>query len=117
MKDLLTGEEFEPMRIDQKFANAANRIKYYNLKAKKERIELSKLDKPLKINKRIIDELLGGKKEAEFNQQFLLGKGFDFRAYNRVQEHNNQNHFCIYQYIIVNDNKTGTTKFITDERY
>lgn len=117
MKDLLTGEEFEPKRIDQKFATADNRIKYYNLKARNERIELSKIDKPLKINKRIIDELLSGRKEAEFNQQFLLGKGFDFRAYNRIQEHKGQDYFCVYQYIIINDNKKGTTKFIKDERY
>lgn len=117
MKDLLTGEEFEPKRIDQKFANPANRIKYYNLKAKNERIEFSKLDKPLKINKKIIDELLAGKKEAELNHQFLLGKGFDFRAYNRIQTYNDQNCFCVYQYIIINDNQKCTTKFIIDERY
>lgn len=35
-KDLLTGEEFIPLRRGQKFANTQNRIRYYNFKASEE---------------------------------------------------------------------------------
>ncbi len=35
-KDLLTGEQFSPKRITQKFASAENRIIYYNNKANQE---------------------------------------------------------------------------------
>lgn len=117
MKDLLTGEEFEPKRVTQKFATPGNRIKYYNEKAKEERHELAKLDKLLKQNKKIIEELLSGKKEVECNQQFLLGKGFSFKVHNRVQDFKGERYFCVYQYIILNNSKTQMTKFILDDRY
>lgn len=117
MKDLLTGEEFEPKRTNQRFATSGNRIKYNNLKAKDERYELAKIDKPLRQNKKIIEELLLGKSQGEFNQQFLDGKGFDFNVYNRIQSHNEVKYFCVYQYIIIHDSKKQTTKFIVDDRY
>ena len=117
MKDLLTGEEFEPKRITQKFENSDNRIKYHNDKAKIERQENARLDKPLRNNKKIIEELLKGNTAAEFHQQFLLGKGFDFKISNRVQTIENHQYFCVYQYIIIHNSEKQTTKFLLDDRY
>ena len=117
MKDLLTGEDFEPKRSNQKFACRENRVKYHNLKAGTERHATAKLDRPLKINKRILDELLSDRTEATLSQDYLLGKGFDFHVSNRIQTYQGQNHFCVYQYIIINDNDKKTTKIVKDAGY
>ena len=117
MKDLLTGEELIPKKSSQKFATPANRIKYNNWKASLERQQNAKLDKPLRLNKRILDELLFEKDEAQFSQDFLLGKGFNYAVSNRIQKYEGINYYCIYEYIIINDNKVKTTKIIRDDRY
>ena len=117
MKDLLTGEDFTPKKSSQKFATPANRIRYNNLKASRERKANSKLDKPLRLNKRILDELLTEKSEATYSQDYLLGKGFNYAVSNRIQGHDGRNHYCVYEYIIINDNQSNTTKIIRDDRY
>jgi len=115
MIDLLTGEEFEPKRSWQKFATSENRIKYNNQCAKKIRKEKSILDKPLYQNYKILCELMKGKREAIFHQQFLLGKGFNFSTHNRIQEYDSKNYYCVYQYIMIHEKEN--TKFIYDDRY
>jgi hypothetical protein len=114
-KDLLTGEEFEPKKISQKFVNAKNRITYHNKKSNELRKKNAKLDKPLHINLKVLNELMDGKKEETFHDQFLLGKGFDFKVFNRLVTHKDKTYFCIYQYIKIHDNQH--TKFIRDDRY
>lgn len=115
MKDLLTGEEFEPKKNSQKFANAANRIKYNNKLANELRKSKAFIDKPLNKNLKILNELLSGKKEAIFHEQYLLGKGFDYRFTNRVDIYEGIRYNCVYQYFIIH-NKPNT-KIIRDDRY
>lgn len=115
MKDLLTGEEFQPKKISQKFKNAQNRIAYHNKIANEQRKKNAKLDKPLHKNLKILNELMVGKNEATFHDQFLLGKGFDFSVHNRMALYNNANYFCVYQYIKTHNN--NYTKIIRDDRY
>lgn len=115
MKDLLTGEEFEPKKSSQKFANAANRIKYNNKLANEFRKSKAFIDKPLSKNLKILNELMYGKKEAAFHQEFLLGKGFDFRCTNRVDTYRGTRYNCVYQYILVHNK--AYTKIIKDDRY
>jgi len=100
--DLLTGEAFTPKRINQVFANSANRIAYHNKKANELRHSSAFINKPLHINHRICNEIMKEKKEAVFHKQFLLGKGFNFNVYNHVNSHDGKNHCAIYQYTIVN---------------
>jgi len=115
MKDLLTGEEFQPKKISQKFKTAQNRIKYHNQKSNELRKKKAKVDGPLHKNLRILNELMEGKSEETFHDQFLLGKGFDFKVTNRVLSHKDQPYFCVYQYIKIHEN--GHTKIIRDDRY
>jgi hypothetical protein len=100
-KDLLTGEQFLPKRINQKFVRAENRIAYHNKKANELRQSIAYIDKPLHVNLRILNELMKGKKEKIFHKQFLLGKGFSFGVYNHVVEHQGNNQFSVYRYIII----------------
>ena len=100
-QDLLTNEDFVPSRINQKFAKAENRIKYYNDKANEFRHSIAYLNKPILLNIRILNELMKSKKEATFHKQFLLGKGFSMGVYTHIEQYDNKNHFAIHKYIIL----------------
>jgi len=100
-QDLLTNEEFIPLRINQKFAKAKNRIKYYNDKANEFRHSIAYISKPLNLNIRILNELMGGRKEATFHKQFLLGKGFSWGTYTHIEEYENKKQFAVHKYILL----------------
>ncbi len=100
-KDLLTGEEFEPQRINQKFKIPANRIAYYNRKANKLRQSVSYITKPILKNFKIFNELLEGKNEAVFHNQFLAGKGVSFDFYTHIEKYEEKNRFAIYNFITI----------------
>lgn len=101
-KDLLTGEAFVPQRINQVFANSANRIAYHNMKANQLRHSAAFINKPLHINLRILNELMKSRREKTFHKQFLMGKGFSFAVHNHVNNYEGKNHYAVYQYTLVN---------------
>ncbi len=100
-KDLFTGEQFVPKRINQVFANSHNRIAYHNKKSNDLRHSAAYINKPLHINLRILNELMLDEKEKTFHKQYLLGKGFSFTVHNHINRHEGKNHYAIYQYIII----------------
>jgi hypothetical protein len=114
MKDLLTGEEFEPKKISQKFSNSKNRIKYNNNKASKLRKDKAYIDKPLNNNLRILNELMKDKKESKFHNEFLLGKGFNFNLSTHIDIYMERKYYCIYQYLMITEKEH--TKFIRNDR-
>jgi hypothetical protein len=83
-KDPLTGEEFEPKRINQKFATPANRIKYNNMKASKLNRERAFFDKPCRKSHVILKSLYNPDSENIYNMYLLEGKGVDFKAWNNM---------------------------------
>lgn len=80
MKDLLTGEEFEPKKISQKFATPENRIKYNNKRAslfnRSRNIKL----KPINENHKILTSIMGNENRKIVNAHFLEGRGYNFAA-------------------------------------
>jgi hypothetical protein len=114
-KDLLTGEEFEPKKVTQKFATPENRIKYNNNKAAAERRAVAYVNDRLRDNKRILDKLMKGKDEYTFKQDYLLGKGYSFFVLTNLKVIDNQQYFCLYYYMIMNDNTDGSTKVVRYE--
>lgn len=100
-KDLLTGETFIPMRINQKFSCPDNRTIYNNHKANALRQKVANINKPLLINFRILNELMDGKKTANFHKQFLAGKGFSFTVHTHYVEYEGKMEIAIYDYIII----------------
>jgi len=82
--DPLTGEEFEPKRINQRFAKPANRIKYNNLKASKLRQERAFFDKPCQRSHSVFKSLYDPESDNIHHKQFLMGKGADFTAWNHL---------------------------------
>ena len=100
-QDLLTKEEFIPSRINQKFANPQNRIKYYNDKANEFRHSVAYINKPINNNIKIILELMKGKNEEVLHKQFLTGKGFSFGFYSHIEKYENKNQFALHNYVLI----------------
>ena len=114
-KDLLTGEEFFPKKRTQKFANSGNRIKYNNRKASLEKQAVAYIDDQIKQNRRILDKLMKGKDNEVFEQAFLVGSGFSYNVITHIKIIDQQQHFALYYYLIINDNKAKTTNIVRYE--
>jgi hypothetical protein len=116
MIDPYTGEEFDPKRRNQKFATPENRIACNNAKAAMAREERSIIDKPLHVNYRILKDLMaGGLNEVTISQERLIGKGFDFRVHNNVEKYQDKLHYCVYEYVLVQEGTS--TKIVRNDRY
>ncbi len=100
-KDLLTGDDFEAKRINQKFANPHNRIRYYNRKANELRHKTANVNKQLHMNLRILNELTFNNNELVVHKQYLLGKGFSFEVLTHLEIYEKLNRFAIYNYTIL----------------
>jgi hypothetical protein len=115
MKDLLTGEEFEPKRITQRFARKANQTKYNNLKASRERQQNKYIDDKLRTNKRVLDKLMKGKTTEVFPMLQLERMGYHFNVINHIKVIDRVQYWAIYKYRLEFDNAKQTIKiFIHD---
>jgi hypothetical protein len=101
MKDPFTNEEFEPKRLNQRFANSQNRIGFYNNKANKLRREKAFVDKPLNTNLKILNDIMKGKDDENFHEEFLRGKGYNFEVYNGISKSKNNTGYSVYNYILI----------------
>lgn len=101
MKDPLTGEEFEPKRSNQRFACAENRIKYHNDKANRFRKTTEFVNKPLRLNRKILDYLMEGKDKETFHYEFLKGAGYVFNVFNGTCIIENKTGYYLYNYILI----------------
>lgn len=100
-KDLLTGEEFIPKKITQRFATPANRIKYNNEKASQTRKKRAFVDKPLHRNQVILSQLLENNKDITVHEEFLLGRGYNFKLISHYDVVEEKNYPCVYEYVII----------------
>jgi hypothetical protein len=100
MKDPLTGVVFTPARSNQKYLNSVNRIRFNNEKAKKIRQAKSKVDIPLRINYKVLSDILQEDKEKIVHKEFLLGKGFDFRYTTNHVQNNGKSSPVYYDYVL-----------------
>ncbi len=120
-KDPLTGEEFIPKKISQRFATPQNRIKYNNNLANALRQERAVVDKPINSTHRVLRELMKNSKKKEFYKQFLLGKGVDFRVFNKVETFDGVLRYSLYEFIYIFNNNDDNGKVIiinnSDGRY
>ena len=101
MKDPLTNEEFEPKRNNQRFPNSKNRKKYHNIRANQLRKETAFVDKPLKINLRILKDIMLNRTDGTFHEEFLRGKGYNRQVYNSICKVENNTGYCVYNYILI----------------
>jgi len=111
-KDLLTGEDFIPKKRTQKFANPANRIKYNNIKASREKQAVAYIDDQLKKNRRILDRLMKGKNNEIFKQDFLEGQGYSYDVITQIKIIDQMQYPALYYFLIANDSVNKTTNII-----
>jgi hypothetical protein len=110
--DPLTREEFTPKRKNQRFATADNRRKYHNDKATLVYRDKAPIDKKLKHNFLLLNELLKEKKDVMIRKEELLIKGFDPNYFTHITQTNgnvigNHNYivFGNQEYIEIGNNK------------
>ena len=110
--DPLTKEEFEPIKVSQKYACPANRIKHNNLKASKLKQERAFLDKHVHKNHLILREIYIADGENIFDKMWLKGKGLRLDATNRVQLYKGKHEYCVYEFILIVIKGTNNIKII-----
>ncbi|MFH6770262.1 hypothetical protein V8G56_16045 [Gaetbulibacter aquiaggeris] len=106
--DPLTNERFIPKKINQKFATAANRIKYNNTKATKLNQERAFFDRPCKISHREMKSLHKLDPDKTYHHYFLEGRGVDFSASNHITDTKYGKLPAYYNYAL---RKIGNTDF------
>lgn len=93
-----SGEQFIPIRQNQIFASKQNRVLFYNEINNKLRKRLSKINKQLLLNLRILLEVLDGENERVVHKQFLLGKGFSFSVFTHLTISKSSKKYCYVIY-------------------
>ena len=111
--DLLTGEEFIPLRRNQKFASRKNQIKYNNLLAQQKRDLKRPMDQALDRNRSIMVALLGDAKSVTKSKEFLLGAGYNFTAFTQTAKNELQKYYCVYDMALF---PLGDEKFLIKRR-
>lgn len=109
-KDLLTGEEFIPKRVDQKFKSRENQIKFNNQQQNERRKKLNVKLAPLSKNQRILEKLMKGRTTLKIHKEFLKGCGFvsGFFTHMDYQKDNNgavNQYPVIFSFMLIRENE------------
>jgi hypothetical protein len=115
-KDPLTGEEFIPKRVNQRFASASNRKKFNNQQANALRKKRATINGPLNKTHLLLIKLMKDKNEATYSKEFLKGYGVDLNLFNHVVKIDEIRYHAIFEFVILfldND----TVKIIRHGRY
>jgi hypothetical protein len=115
-RDPLTGEEFVPLRSNQKYASRATQIKYNNELAKQERKKKSNVDGLFRRTHRALAMILGGRKECNCSRDFLLGAGVSFGIFTHHKTINGTTYYCVYEYCYTTADQLNY-KIIKDDEY
>lgn len=100
-RDPFTGEEFIPLRFNQKFSNRQNQVAFNNEKARNKRHKKLNVDKKLDKNREILMMVLGEAKFVTKSQDYLLGAGFDFMFFSQSAMVGKLKCQFVYEYYIV----------------
>ena len=101
--DPCTGTRFQPKRNNQKHLSKANRVKYWNDIANKERQELAWVEKPLKQNYKILLKALDGAITAKKHKAYLEALDYDFRVISGYDNKNGKAIARVYNLSIEQD--------------
>jgi hypothetical protein len=111
-KDPLTGEEFIPKRVNQRFASATNRKKFNNKQANDLRKKRAIINGPLNKSHLLLIKLMKGKNEAIFPKDYLDGYGVVLKQFNNIVRIENIGHHAIYEFVIIFIANTNNVKII-----
>ncbi len=111
-KDPLTGEDFIPKRVNQRFASATNRKKFNNKQANDLRKKRAIINGPLNKSHLLLIKLMKGKNEAIFPKDYLDGYGVVLKQFNNIVRIENIGHHAIYEFVIIFIANTNNVKII-----
>jgi hypothetical protein len=111
-KDPLTGEDFMPKRVNQRFASASNRKKFNNKQANDLRKKRAIINGPLNKSHLLLIKLMKGKNEAIFPKDYLDGYGVVLKQFNNIVRIENIGHHAIYEFVIIFIANTNNVKII-----
>lgn len=110
--DPLTREEFIPKRKNQRFASADNRRRYHNDRATLVNRDKAPIDRKLKHNFLLLNELLKENKDVLIKKEDLLIKGFDPNYFTHITQTNGKISRCIYDYTLPQSENPDFIKII-----
>jgi hypothetical protein len=116
-KDPLTGEEFIPKRVNQRFASASNRKKFNNQQANQLRKKRAIIYRPLNKNHLLLMKLMKGIDESVFTYDYLEGYGIQYNSYSHIKEVEGAKHFFVFEFALIIDKTKRTVKIKKHGRY
>ena len=114
--DPLTREEFIAVRVNQRFAIPANRIKFHNESASDLRKETAVINNAIIKTHRLYRNLMGDKKVAVFSYDYLKGYGINLSVFNHLVKINGEKHQAIHEFVIILIDE-NSVKIINNGRY
>jgi hypothetical protein len=114
--DPFTKEEFTAVRVNQRFAISANRIKFHNSQANELRKETSVINIPIAKTHRLYRKLMGDKREAVFSYDYLKGYGVNLSVFNHLVKINGEKYQAIHEFVIILLDE-NSVKIINYDRY
>jgi hypothetical protein len=111
-KDPLTGEDFMPKRVNQRFASASNRKKFNNQQANQLRKKRAIIYGPINETHLLLIRLMEGKKESVYSYDFLEGYGIQFKLFTHFITIEGIRHNCVFEFILIIDNTNKSVKII-----
>jgi hypothetical protein len=115
--DPYTGEEFIALRINQRFSESANRVKFHNYSANVLRKETAHINYPINKTHKLLRKLMENKSEVEYSYDYLNGYGINFKIFNHVTKINGITHPSIYEFTFIIDKKNTKIKIIKNGRF
>lgn len=104
--DPYDGTVFIPKRANQIFFSRENQIAFNNEKARKAKESTKDIDKALKKNRRICQDIINAEKKAVIvSKDLLKGAGFNFTVFNRSIRLDNKPCTCIYEFYLLQENE------------
>jgi hypothetical protein len=111
-KDPLSGEQFIPKRLNQRFASASNRKKFNNQQANELRKKRAIFYGPLNETHLLLIRLMEGKDESVFSYDFLEGYGIQFKLFTHFKTIQGIRHNCVFEFTLIIDNTNKSVKII-----
>jgi hypothetical protein len=112
--DPLSGEQFIPKRVNQRFASASNRKKFNNQQANQLRKKRAIIYGPLNKNHLLLMKLMKDIDESVFTYDYLEGYGIQFNCFSHTKVIDKIRYNCIFEFIIMID---GINNKVTIKRY
>jgi hypothetical protein len=91
-----TGKYFVPKRNNQQFATRENQVAFNNIKARLIRDSHVEIDKKIKQNSKILENLLIDSDKVVKSKDFFEGVGYNFPFFNNYRTHKGITYECVY---------------------